>query len=1467
MKKINIKNLLRLGLHNEVRPIHLVLGNRQQDKLGEINNVFSINYHPQLQTSELSFTVYKTVNGEECHLWDEIIPRRLLWVKEYDEWFEIYVDIDDSEKVVKKNITATALCQAELSNINIDGAEINTEADIARDDYISSTFYNPDNKKASILDRLLEKVPNYTIKHVDETLWKLWRAFSVSEGTNIYDYLTGTVQEEIGCLFIFDSNERGVYVYDMQTTCLDCGHRDEGEWLVCPKCGNKILHMPYGQDTTILVSKENLGQDIQLTSNANEVKNCFRITGGDEYINAAIINANPNGTNVIYEFDDDTRKDMPDELVEKIDNYDKLVEEYNTTHIFELDSDIVSQINEVIAKINAIYPDKFEPIASSYTGYSHITEKRYDMYDLSQYLNSAMMPTWEQADTTAQDQVELIQNELSVVSVKDVSVISESTADNAVLLMVRAIIDTNIYKPELIDTSLSSQTWTGKVKLTNYSDEEDNVTSEVLTVEINDDMENFLNQSVQKITAKIDTLGVKELFDIDDLDEFRVELQKYCLASLKSFENAYNTVLLALTDVKASETDSEFYESFYTPYYEKLGAIQEEISVRDTDMGIVIVMQEELLDIMSDVKDKLNFEKYLGEDLWNTFISYRREDSYSNENYISDGLSNAELVAKANELIEVAHKELIKSSSKQYTISGTLTNLLLITDEDGKQVFAPILEDFTFGNFIRCKIDGIVYRMRILDVTIDYDNIGILSITFGDITKGSKTLPEKMSDVIKQSNSVAASYSAVKKQAKQGENAGNTLDKLRQEGLNSAQYNVFNTNSTFIMDNHGLLGRNYDDVTNQFTPEQFRINGCNLIMTDDNWASTRLAIGKQIYTLNGLTQETYGVNADTVISGIMIAGDIYSANYRTDNNGNIVEGTHLALENGDFDLADGRLSYRKEANILNLKGVTLDWNSSTTPSISDIDGLGDRLDGLDSLTQQALDQAQQGIQDAANAVDLAQQYANTAESNATNYADEKDSETLIEAKGYTDTTTNTLSTNLTSAYQNYTDSKVSALDTAVGKYLGLGGSTLIGTNYVISPYIGGGYLNIVGTDGSKVIADPNNLTNNNYIFQVHNGKEISVGITKDGTATFNGEVNATSGVFSGTVKGGDININNKFIVDKDGNVTLPSGTSISWNDVTGTDNIASKDDIPTNEDITKITEDTISTTNILAQNLQVNSAHIKGQLTADQINTQGLIAENISSTTIEGKTINGGSISIGDNFNVDEDGNMTCKNANVEGTISASTIEGSEIKTDNFTVTTDGEINAKSGKIGGWTINDTKIFGGDATTRVAAMQFPRASGMAWVFAAGGTSHDSYADCPFRVHVDGTLYATKAEITGAIKSGSTISGSTITGSKITCGSNFTATSDGTITAKAGTIGGWNISGTGLSYSASDAEEGWSFNTHISTDSTSGISYRYTSNLSGASVQFSVNKNGIYVNNTPLRQYILDVIASAASEEEL
>ena len=97
------------------------------------------------------------------------------------------------------------------------------------------------------------------------------------------------------------------------------------------------------------------------------------------------------------------------------------------------------------------------------------------------------------------------------------------------------------------------------------------------------------------------------------------------------------------------------------------------------------------------------------------------------------------------------------------------------------------------------------------------------------------------------------------------------------------------------------------------------------------------------------------------------------------------------------------------------------------------------------------------------------------------------------------------------------------------------------------------------------------------------------------------------------------------------------------------------------------------------------------------------------------------------------------------------------IQSDNFKLTKDGKITATDGifsgkitategQIGAFTITGTKLYG-TKDGKTVMINVPKTG--TYVFAAGGSTHDSYSDCPFRVTYEGKMYSTNAEIKGKV----------------------------------------------------------------------------------------------------------------------
>ena len=498
----------------------LVIKKRDYENIGAFK-ASGIEYTNNFNSAnELSFVVHKSVVDDT--VWDRINDYNIIYIPEYNEYFDMTVSITDENETIK-NVTCTALCESELSQINLYEIEINTEADIARLDYdenYPTVFYRDLSgyekgsemyKKmynASLLHRILDKASHYSIGEIAESLkdLKTWHEFSISN-TTIYEELTGEISEQYKCLFTFNAQNRTVNAYDLCNTCNSCGFR--GEFTdSCPECGSEDFRGAYGEDTTIYISKDNLAASASIASNKDSLKNCFHVTGGDDIITDSVLNINPNGSNYIYYFSPEMKREMPGELVKKIDSY---MDDYNYSYNQKTFSIINSAAyNEIAQQANAMLPvEKFNLIRPEITGYKNIVKTIYESTDLHLYIQSSMFPTIVTENETLEDEISKMTTEnLSPVSVSNVETAVLSSVDRAVENYCKVYINTSLYKIMVKDSSMSdmdngNRVWTGTIELTEIADKE-NTGQVSVSIDINSDLENFLNQKLQKELAKSD---------------------------------------------------------------------------------------------------------------------------------------------------------------------------------------------------------------------------------------------------------------------------------------------------------------------------------------------------------------------------------------------------------------------------------------------------------------------------------------------------------------------------------------------------------------------------------------------------------------------------------------------------------------------------------------------------------------------------------------------------------------------------------------------------------------------------------------------------------------------------------------------------------------------------------------------------------------------------------------------------
>lgn len=850
----------------------------------------------------INFSVYKKVENNICTFWDEITDLKIVDVVGYGK-FEISLNKKTNQNILKE-IVGQSL-EIELSQIPLYDLHINDDDYFnygAQDESNLDSYgnikpiklYNPSDPHHSLLHLLLMDkachwslgvVPQYITvtnngKQTQELATSFQRTFTI-DGQNIYDFLVGDLANEANLIYIFDTYNRRINIYDRYSI---------------------------GEDTNVFINTRNLASNINIEDNSESVKNCFRVIGGDDVITNYLSAINLTG-NYIWGFSILQYNDMPEGLVDAIRSYQTLKNSISDEYYggYDVFNTLLAQgksTNIILIFDGNVSSYSNLPSASGRIGhYYHVnnTNKYYvsngttweicgaftrlcSAYDYLSYLEHSMMPNVSLKTTNAQEQAERIERDFlnTQVAVSNISIHSSSSftgITNSVVAYCKVIVD-NRYTVESIDDisnnypRYNGNLWTGKIHIYRTSDKNDTRTITV-SVRINDDELNYAKQKILKAIAK------NEMAEVDqdvlmyttsaDYGKLITYFQKYSLNRLKSFYDGYESCLSILMSFQSSAKDTSVFNTIYTTYRLRRDAVYEVYKIREKEVEI----QKQLIDQIelekNTIQDQVDFKKYLNNinpSYWQLFNSYRREDTYQNNNYVSDGLTDGQILAKCKELLDYANYQLNMACQLQRTCSISLNNLLIMDE------FKLFWDKFQIYNYIRIANDNEILKLRLMQVDIDFDQIEQLKVTFSENISGNGNIVNDIGDVIKQAGSMASSYNSIKQQSSQGNKAYNEVGKWIADGLNAAKTTISNSDNNEVT--YGSYGINLKDMTEEgnYGDYQTRLIGQGVYFTQDAWKTVSLALGT-IY-IDG--KRTSGLIADNVIGKLLAGESLYITN-------------------------------------------------------------------------------------------------------------------------------------------------------------------------------------------------------------------------------------------------------------------------------------------------------------------------------------------------------------------------------------------------------------------------------------------------------------------------------------------------------------------------------------------------------------------------------------------------------------
>lgn len=594
-------------------------------------------------------------------------------------------------------------------------------------------------------------------------------------------------------------------------------------------------------------------------------------------------------------------------------------------------------------------------------GYDSTTKLYYDLVDLESVLKTSLMPTSKMDKQTMAEAFNLLteafhpidESEKVTVAVSNLKSVGKTSVDNAVIGVVEVVIDTALFDSEVIsstytyDTSTNTATWTGTIRLTNketLEDEKPETMERSYTLDITDDILEYTKQKIKKNMARTDINEIQDLTSLEEktysgepvmineqlwdtwLDWFANELKYYSADNLEQLITEFEACRSVIAELQQDldedcETDGSGHligyekkpsDHFYGIYTSRLELIKEALAEKEGMLNQLYKLYQydsstnystgEISVIRRKVNSLLDFQKFMEgtgneKNYWTTFCSYLREDTYTNENYISTDLSNRQLIDRANELMEVAYGEIQKSAYNQYTISSTINNLFALKE------FQPFRDYFDVGNWIRVDVDDEIHKLRLLSYQINFDELQEIDVEFSSVIHS----PSYISDIKSVFNSVSnisSSYDAVTKQVNMTSELLDDISGRLENGLDSSTTKIVNDGlvEDIIIDKNGILGRAYDDITGEYDNCQYKfIRNC-LYMTKDSWKSIYNAIGRFRYNTgekdddgNAIYETAYGIKADTIVGDLIFGKQLVIRNegnsFKVGENGLFIEDT------------------------------------------------------------------------------------------------------------------------------------------------------------------------------------------------------------------------------------------------------------------------------------------------------------------------------------------------------------------------------------------------------------------------------------------------------------------------------------------------------------------------------------------------------------------------------------------------
>lgn len=397
-----------------------------------------------------------------------------------------------------------------------------------------------------------------------------------------------------------------------------------------------------------------------------------------------------------------------------------------------------------------------------------------------------------------------------------------------------------------------------------------------------------LQESVKNWMDKIDEATPNYVRYVQVSREFSIEN-----VELDGQLNVANAELNALLDAQsvhiAAENNAEL-EALY-PQIEAAQAKVDEIKTAIATLKDSIEYNNER---KSNLIKTLSFESNFTEDELAQLQYYINGAVYENANFIyTSVMSEADKIDISQQLYDQGMKEFKKFSQAQYQYDCDISAFMFNKD------YRDFTDAMKLGGLVNLELeDNIWVTPKLIQVTIDYDNPSNTTCVLSDsfrLSGGVYDFADGYTQTVKASRKTSLSASKWDEPSNSG--LYNKISEYITNALNLTNQEIINAdNQEFTLGSWGLRGKMTTE-DGKYDPHQVAMTNNVLAFTDDNWRSTKTALGRIKIGEPGEEKEYYGLVAEAVF-GRLIAGE--QLVIESGDKSFVMDGSGVTLTNAPF---------------------------------------------------------------------------------------------------------------------------------------------------------------------------------------------------------------------------------------------------------------------------------------------------------------------------------------------------------------------------------------------------------------------------------------------------------------------------------------------------------------------------------------------------------------------------------------